>query len=465
MYDRRPPADVVGGRGARVCLSFLRTNHGDGTEDRAERNRLDPTPGRTGGGGNRQKAHPCCGETGNRVAAINRPGRATKSNESSEASSKRNETNAASESTGLFHQSKPSAMDPESAMHGVCPGASPWVGVPSAEGVLRFLLAVSVAVFLGTAFLLQATLLELGMLRCRRALAGWRAVLRGGLSVGAVCLAGVSALCREEAQRQPEDHQGGPSDRHHHDGPAGHQTGGFLWCVLGVGLGGDDLPPLVDHRRNRVLAAAAGVRLVRSEIGVCFLQKARKLLVVIALVGVLPPHLLQSFGPLASLFVKPVVGGILEIVVLVVFFGCSRPTERRDHAMHKATTGPDRLTRPELWAFEDLRLDVFRAPVGARLEDLGQHAFGRYALLFGRVEECRVVARAPVTELSTPVQRVHVAVRIVREDLVACFFRVVFHENNLVVPRVVPVGCATRKKTKRKKQRTFGRSGDEIDTN
>ena len=90
---------------------------------------------------------------------------------------KRNETNAASESTGLFHQSKPSAMDPESAMHGVCPGASPWVGVPSAEGVLRFLLAVSVAVFLGTAFLLQATLLELGMLRCRRALAGWRAVL------------------------------------------------------------------------------------------------------------------------------------------------------------------------------------------------------------------------------------------------------------------------------------------------
>lgn len=43
--------------------------------------------------------------------------------------------------------------------------------------VLRFFLFLSVVLFLCTAVLLQGTLLQLGMVRCRRTLEGWNAML------------------------------------------------------------------------------------------------------------------------------------------------------------------------------------------------------------------------------------------------------------------------------------------------
>lgn len=45
------------------------------------------------------------------------------------------------------------------------------------EDVLRFLLFLSVVVFLCTALLLQGTLLELGMMRCRRTMERWNRIL------------------------------------------------------------------------------------------------------------------------------------------------------------------------------------------------------------------------------------------------------------------------------------------------
>lgn len=47
----------------------------------------------------------------------------------------------------------------------------------SIEDVLRCLLFVSVSVFLCTALLLQGTLLELGMIRCRRKMERWNTLL------------------------------------------------------------------------------------------------------------------------------------------------------------------------------------------------------------------------------------------------------------------------------------------------
>ena len=54
------------------------------------------------------------------------------------------------------------------------------MGIPitiTTVDILRCLLILSVCLFLCTAVLLQGTLLELGMVRCRRTLGKWNAVL------------------------------------------------------------------------------------------------------------------------------------------------------------------------------------------------------------------------------------------------------------------------------------------------
>mmetsp|Transcript_20514 Transcript_20514/g.48248 ORF Transcript_20514/g.48248 Transcript_20514/m.48248 type:complete len:368 (-) Transcript_20514:282-1385(-) len=274
-------------------------------------------------------------------------------------------------------------------------------------------------------------------------------VLGVPLAAAATAAAVAFAEADDEQTDRREGGDGDGQDGQQGDGPRGQETRTLDVRVLDVRLGGNELPVGVDDReprrrgfpvllRDSVAAVAvcvvaveegrggvAGVVLrveLRIEIrggGAVAVggEEAGVGLLVVALVLFLPPDLLESLGSAAAVLVEPVVGWVLDVVVLVVTLG-----------------GPEDGSR------EDRRRDVGRVPVVVVEEDGLQHVLRYRTLLLGGVEDRRVIARSPVAELPRPVEGVHVPVGVADEDLVARLGRVVLDQDHLVVTRMVPVG-------------------------